>query len=138
MAPVLPQLSSITSEALQAKIRSLLPSQDGFGADLAASNVIQPTIDLTAAAEGASTPVDLLRSASFGNLTAFTAQNGTTVIANTPGFYRIFGISNIKATSGSNISNILQLSDGATTKDVWAHTGRSTSSNFLVSEHSGS
>jgi hypothetical protein len=128
MAPVLPQLSSVTSEALQAQIRALLPSQDGFGADLAASNVIQPVIDLTAAAEGTTTPVDLLRSASFGNVTSWSAQNATTVIANTVGFYRIYGISTGKAQGGgTDISNILQLSDGLSTKNIWEHVIRNSS-----------
>lgn len=124
MAPVLPQLSSVTSETLQAQIRALLPSQDGFGADLAASNVIQPVIDLTAAAEGTSTPVDLLRSLSFGNATSWEAVNQTTVIANTVGFYRIYGVSNLKALSSTNVANEIQLSDGLTTKKVWEHEAR--------------
>ena len=126
MAPVLPQLSSVTSEALQAKIRSLLPSQDGFGADLAASNVISLTLDLTDVAEGTSLPVDLARAASFGNITAWECSNTTTVIANTAGFYRIYGISNLRPVSGSTIDSVIQLSDGATTKNLWRHTGRNT------------
>ena len=48
------QLISITSEALQATIRRLLPSQQGFGEDLQASNVITPVIDVTPTAEGLS------------------------------------------------------------------------------------
>ena len=39
----MPQITPITSEALQAKIRQLLPSQIGFGEDLQAQNVIVPT-----------------------------------------------------------------------------------------------
>ena len=132
MAPVLPQLSSVTSEALQAKIRSLLPSQNGFGADLAASNVIQLTLDLTAAAEGATIPVDLQRAASFGNITAWTANNGTAVIANSPGFYRIYGISNQQAKS-SAVVNTLQMSDGVSTKDLWVHKAKGSSPEGLDS-----
>ena len=48
------QITQITSEALQATIRRLLPSQQGFGEDLQASNVITPIIDLTPTAEGSS------------------------------------------------------------------------------------
>ena len=41
------QLINLTSEALQATIRRLLPSQQGFGEDLQATNVVTPIIDLT-------------------------------------------------------------------------------------------
>ena len=51
MAEIVP----VVSEALEAQIRDLLPSQRGFGEDLQASNVITPIIDLTAAAEGTTT-----------------------------------------------------------------------------------
>ena len=51
------QIINITSEALQATIRRLLPSQQGFGEDLQATNVVQPIIDLTPTAEGTVLPV---------------------------------------------------------------------------------
>ena len=40
------EIIRITSEALQATIRRLLPSQTGFGDDLQATNLITPIIDL--------------------------------------------------------------------------------------------
>ena len=82
------QITSITSEALQATIRRLLPSQQGFGEDLQATNVITPIIDLTPSAEGSEIRADLQRSFSFGSITSFGAKNQTAVIASTPGFYR--------------------------------------------------
>ena len=50
------EITPITSEALQAVIRRLLPSQRGFGDDLQATNLITPIIDLTPTAEGSSIP----------------------------------------------------------------------------------
>ena len=44
-------ISTVTSEALQLKLRQLLPSQQGFGTDLSASDTIIPVIDLTRAAD---------------------------------------------------------------------------------------
>ena len=46
------EITSVTSEALQRKVRELLPSQRGFGEDLQAQNVIVPIVDLTRSAEG--------------------------------------------------------------------------------------
>ena len=134
MPPVIPQISSITSETLQAQIRSLLPSQDGFGADLAASNVIQPVIDLTAAAEGSTVRQDLQTALAFGSQTAFGAQNGTTVIANSPGFYRILFSYTIEGSADVQNGSI-DLSDGLSTKEVWKVTITGASANeFAVGE----
>jgi len=52
--PSQPEIITVNSEELQTQIRDLLPSQNGFGSELQASNVITPIIDLTAAAEGSS------------------------------------------------------------------------------------
>lgn len=121
MPPVVPQLSSVTSESLQAQVRSLLPSQDGFGADLAASNVIQPVIDLTSAAEGSTVRSDLQTAFAFGSITAFNVNNGTVVIANTPGFYRVLFNYTAEGAS-SSISATIELSDGVSTKELWKST----------------
>ena len=56
-----PEIITVNSEQLQTTIRNLLPSQAGFGSELQASNVITPIIDLTASAEGSSTPEFLQR-----------------------------------------------------------------------------
>ena len=84
--PAIPQLSSVTSESLQATIRRLLPSQQGFGAELAASNVITPIIDLTPSAEGSTIPVSMQQAINFGGATSFDVSNTTTVIINNTGF----------------------------------------------------
>ncbi len=84
--PSTPEIITVNSEALQTQIRDLLPSQNGFGSELQASNVITPIIDLTAAAEGSGLPVDMQTALAFGSQTVFEAQNSTDVIANSPGF----------------------------------------------------
>ena len=113
-------ISTVTSEALQQKLRQLLPSQQGFGTDLSASDTIIPIIDLTEAAEGSDVPENLQTALAFGSQTEFSAANSTDVIANTTGFYRIVGSSSMK-TSGSIQTNSLTMTDGATTKTIWAH-----------------
>lgn len=113
------QIRSIVSEALEAQIRDLLPSQDGFTEDLQAQNVIVPVIDLTAAAEGSSTPEFLQTSLAFGSQTAFSqVGSGTTVIANSPGFFRIFASANMD-TANTNHTVALEMSDGLSTKTIW-------------------
>lgn len=119
------QLIRITSEALQAQIRRLLPSQRGFGDDLQASNVIQPIIDLTPTAEGVNVPLQLQQAVGFGN-TVFEIFNGTTTLASTAGFYRIFGVSNLREAAAGNISNSFSITDGLSTKKIWNHTVSST------------
>jgi flagella basal body P-ring formation protein FlgA len=116
-----PQITSITSEALQAQIRTLLPSQEGFGTDLMAQNVIVPVIDLTSAAEGSSTPQYLQTALAFGSQTNFSASNSTAVVANTAGFWRIIGTSSIRSGTAGVLSNKITMSDGISSKDVWAN-----------------
>ena len=108
------QFISITSEALQATVRRLLPSQQGFGEDLQASNVITPIIDLTKSAEGSELPTSLQQAQAFGNQTAFNVQNSSAVLNNT-GFYRVQGI--ISAFEGSTTGNAtVTMSDGLSNK----------------------
>lgn len=119
MAEIVP----VVSESLEAQIRNLLPSQRGFGQDLQASNVIVPIIDLTAAAEGTTTPEFMQRAISFGSSTAFSVTNTTTTLINTTGFYQITYVSTIQYSSGGEVSNQINFSDGLATKAVWKHTG---------------
>ena len=113
------QTKSITSEALEAAYRALTPSQNGFTEDLMASNTIIPVLDLTASAEGTTTPISMQQALAFGSQTAFDVTNTTTVLANTAGFYRIVGVSSVEQASGS-IYTDLSMSDGLTTKVVWS------------------
>lgn len=129
-----PQITSVTSESLQAQIRNLLPSQQGFGTDLMAQNVIVPVIDLTSAAEGSTVPTDLQQALAFGSQTAFTAINATTVIANTTGFYRIFGNASLR-TGPTTRFCVLQMSDGLSTKNIWSLNGATGTGDLMISEN---
>jgi hypothetical protein len=115
----LAQIVPVVSESLEAQIRNLLPSQRGFGEDLQASNVIVPIIDLTQTAEGTSVPEYQAQAIAFGSQTAFSINNATTVIANTAGFYRIFGVATIKADNATNENVGFSMSDGLSTKTIW-------------------
>lgn len=115
------QLINITSEALQATIRRLLPSQQGFGEDLQATNVITPIIDVTPTAEGSQLPLSLSQALSLGNQTVFEARNGTDSLTVTPGFYRITGTSSVQM-SGNVSTTYVEITNGLTTKEIWSHT----------------
>ena len=115
----MPEITSITSEALQATIRRLLPSQVGFGDDLQATNLITPIIDLTPTAEGTVLPTDLARAINFGNATTFAINNTTTTIVNSPGFYRIYGTANCDSGGGGGNFAQLQLNDGSSDKTIF-------------------
>lgn len=87
----MPEITTITSESLQAEVRRLLPSQRGFGQDLEAQNVIVPIVDLTPTAEGSALREDLQKAASLGAISSVVRDNqatGSTVVVNTPGFYK--------------------------------------------------
>ena len=128
------QIIRITSEALQQTIRRLLPSQQGFGEDLQASNVIQPIIDLTPSAEGSELNVDLARAVNFGGATTFSVKNTNTTLANSSGFYRLVGVSTGYSSALADITASFIINDGATSKLVWNHTvvGGGTTANASV------
>jgi len=112
-------ISSVTSEALQLKLRQLLPSQQGFGTDLSASDTIIPVIDLTASAEGSDVRETLQTALAFGSQTVFNTSNGTDALATTAGFYRLYGTATC-ITSGSFDSEVsIDITDGSTTKKVY-------------------
>lgn len=117
----MPQITTVTSEALQAAIRRLLPSQQGFGIDLEASNVILPVIDITPTAEGSQLPIDLARALSFSSQDAFDINATTTIVAAAAGFYRCYGVSSVQGSSAANRSNSWKLKEGATTVSIWQH-----------------
>jgi len=110
----------VTSEALQSTIRDLLPSQNGFGDDLMASNVIIPTIDLTASAEGSQIGQNLQTALGFGSQTAFEITNSTSTIINNTGFFRVFGTVGGRVQSSAPIEGYFSMTDGLSTKKVWA------------------
>lgn len=119
------QLINITSEALQATIRRLLPSQQGFGEDLQATNVVTPIIDLTPTAEGSQLPLALSQALSFADQGVFEARNSTVTVSTTPGFIRMTGTSN--AQLGNLSTNYIEITTGLSTKEIWSHTALNSS-----------
>ena len=127
------QIIDITSEALQATIRRLLPSQKGFGEDLQATNVITPIIDVTPTAEGSAVPAYLQQALAFGSQTAFDVFNTTSNLAGSPGFWRIIGTSTGR-TSAGDIGSSFQITDQLTTKTIWSFEMSGTSTIISFSE----
>ena len=127
-------ISTVTSEALQLKLRQLLPSQQGFGSDLSASDTIIPIIDLTASAEGSDVRQDLQTALSFGSQTAIEAANSTVVAANSPRFYRL--LLNCTLRNYNLGAAVIQISmtDGSSTKIVWAMEVPATGDAFVINE----
>lgn len=115
------QIISITSEALQATIRRLLPSQQGFGEDLQATNVVTPIIDLTPTAEGSNVPTYLQTAFGLGSVTEFNFHFNSGDIVATSGFYRVFGVSTVQQNGSSPERNVITLTDGTTSKNVFYH-----------------
>ena len=117
--PSTPEIISVNSEELEALIRNLLPSQNGFGSELQATNVITPIIDLTATAEGSTLRSDLQTALAFGSQTAFRINNASTTLANSPGFYRIIGTASAKSISAVDGQLYFEMTDGLSTKRIW-------------------
>lgn len=111
-------VSSVTSEALQLKLRQLLPSQQGFGTDISASDTIIPIIDLTASAEGSDTRLDLQTALNFGGATVFDVSNSTTTLANSSGFYKVTGTFHQNFINAANTLNI-SITNGLATKIMY-------------------
>ena len=118
----MPQITTITSEALQATIRRLLPSQRGFGMDLEAQNVIVPVIDLTPTAEYPQLPSYLQQAQDFGNIAIDTANGATETFISGSGFYRVIGTSSIAVSNTATKVNYFQINDSSSTKRVFTHT----------------
>lgn len=112
MAEIVP----VVSEALEAQVRDLLPSQRGFTQDLQASNVITPIIDLTAAAQGTVTPQLLLTAWDFSTGHA-TVANATTTLINTTGFWKVDLVMSQQSAGSDNGS--IYITDGLTLKTIW-------------------
>jgi hypothetical protein len=117
----LAQVRPVTSETLEAQIRDLLPSQNGFTEDLQASNVITPIIDLTRAAEGSSTPQNLQTAWDFSTGSFNSKAAATTTVINTTGFWQVgLTVNFISTVTGSTAgAAALRINDGSSTKDVW-------------------
>lgn len=116
----MPEITTITSESLQAEVRRLLPSQRGFGGDLEAQNVIVPVVDLTPTAEGSFLREDLQTAASFGGISEVSqAGTGSQTVVNTPGFYRYaVTLALLTTVTAGNHQSRLELFDAGSDKDL--------------------
>tara|TARA_Y100000401_G_scaffold71167_1_gene57284 strand:+ start:354 stop:881 length:528 start_codon:yes stop_codon:yes gene_type:complete len=114
----------IKSDTLESKVRQLLPSQGGLGAgqDLSASTTIVPIVNLTEAAEGSTLRQDLQTSFSLNSVTRHDVSNETDTVINNTGYFRVTGnVICVNSTSGSIVSFAWQLTDGATTKNMFSY-----------------
>ena len=125
--PSVPEIITVNSEDLQTQIRDLLPSQNGFGSELQATNVITPIIDLTAAAEGSGLRTDLQTAIAFGSQTAFNIVGATTTLANAPGFYKVTAVINLFPSSSVSSALDINMTDGVSTVAVYKTSSGSTS-----------
>ena len=119
--PSVPEIITVNSEDLQAQIRDLLPSQNGFGSELQASNVITPIIDLTATAEGSILRADLQSALAFGSQTVFNANNAAVNLAASPGFWLVTYVSTLGVGTSGAVQNRFTITDGSSTKNIWRH-----------------
>jgi hypothetical protein len=106
----------IDSDALRAKINSLLPSQSrgSINVDLTGQTTIVPVVDLTETAEGSTLREDLQSSASF-DVTSTEIANTTTTVISTTGFFKCFAQSGTIFAGGAGSQQIV-ISDGVTDK----------------------
>lgn len=137
------QVKTITSESLEAAYRALTPSQDGFTEDLMASNTIIPVLDMTADAQGTSTPQILQTAWDFS--TGFNEVTSTSAtIINQAGFWQV-GLNAHIFGSGACEWKVA-ISDGLTSKPIWEFNSKAPSianastiiyQNFVVFLRSG-
>jgi len=119
--PSVPEVITVNSEVLQSLVRDLLPSQNGFGSELQATNVITPIIDLTPTAEGSTLRQDLQTALAFGSQTVFNANNSAVNLAASPGFWLVTYVSTLAVGTSSAVQNRFTVTDGASTKNMWRH-----------------
>lgn len=111
----------IVNPTLEQQVRTLLPSVAGYGGLLRSTNTVIPVVDVTTAAEGTVLPDQLQEALAFGSITTFSLSGGSaTTLANTPGFWRVFGMSSLYTSSGAPTNN-LALTDGLSTKQIFLH-----------------
>jgi hypothetical protein len=111
-----PEVAQVTSNTLQAEIRSLLPSVSGFGSRLGAQNVIVPVIDLTQVAGGSALAENLQTAWDFTTGLTELVGAGSSTIISTPGFWQIDVTCSL--LSDANRATIA-LTDGVTSPEIW-------------------
>lgn len=123
------QVRPVTSEALEAQIRDLLPSQNGFTEDLQAQNVIVPIIDLTSAAAGSNVPAYQAQAWDLSSGHS-TVNNATSTLISNTGFWKVL----INYREENVVNNTVQalgtvfIDTGLTTQTIWRVTSTNTAS----------
>ena len=120
--PSVPEIITVNSDDLQAQIRDLLPSQNGFGSELQATNVITPIIDLTATAEGTGLRSDLQRSWDYTTGSAKVENTTPVNLITQPGFWQINATYTAEIAALSVATPVLaniSITDGATPVSVY-------------------
>lgn len=117
--------SRVTSEALEAKFRSVFPSQGGAELvdDLYASGVIQPVIDFSSVAEGSVLATNLQTAWDFSTGHQQARNSSHTIITNT-GFWQIDLNSNSENAGGRQAN--LRITDGLANKIIWQFSSAAT------------
>lgn len=127
------QTKTITSESLEAAYRALTPSQDGFTEDLMATNTIVPVLDLTADAQGTSTPQFLQTAWDFSTgFNKHQAASASTIISNT-GFWQVDSV--VSINDASTADHFYAITDGLTVTKVWQISGGLGSGGEIVLEN---
>ena len=112
--------SRVTDEALEKRFRDTFRSQGGSELvdDLYAQGVIVPIVDFTAAASGQQLAQNLQTAFDFST-TAAVANNQTTTLVNTAGFWIVNSCSEGFSAGASASSTSIEIYDGTTAKTIW-------------------
>jgi len=121
--------SRVTSEALEKKFRDVFPAQGGaeLVQDLYASGVVQPVIDFSSVAEGSVLPQNLQTAWDFSTGHINISNTTSNIITNT-GFWKVTANATFGPNSTLNVQAYLNITDGLSTKKIWAV--------FLLSDNS--
>jgi len=114
------EIISVNSEAIQAQVRTLLPSQNGFGSEMMASNVIIPTISVQEAALGATLRQDLQKALTFGDTSVFALANSTATLTSTAGFYRVTGTISLNPSASADANGSILVTRSGADSSLWS------------------
>lgn len=107
----------IVSDSLQKTFRDNFPSQISSGRDLHVSDTIIPVVDFSTVAGTTGLDETLQSAFAFDNATVFDiAVSSSTVIVNTPGFWRINPVFFVTGNNSADEKVEMTFSDGSTTK----------------------
>ena len=108
-------------EAIEEDLNSTFPSQGQGNPPLyySLSETVVPTYSINNVAEGSSLSLELQTALDFATSVTNRTTNGTSAVANTPGFYLIYVNYTLALRGAQGIAYTLDISDGVTTKNLW-------------------